>query len=343
MRPVLLSACAFLALAGCQTIETAAEADAPQGAWREVLSLDGSQPGGHAEGSFAHVDGKLIILGGRGNPPAHIFDLDSCSWRQGSTAPFQIHHFQAVTVGDNIYAIGALTDRYPEEPPVAHVMIYNVPSDSWRQGPEIPESRRRGAAAAVRIGEWIYVLNGIQVGHSRGHVNWTDRFNTITGEWQVLVDSPRPRDHLAGVLVDGKIVVGGGRLSMAPDKTFTETVREIDIYDPASNSWSTAAQAIPTERAGIAAAFRDGTAVFIGGESAASTAAHADVQAYTPDRGFSRLPDLPIPRHGFGAANVREGGEDAIYVAGGVPTRGGGEQVLTLLRYGTKPGPCDKS
>lgn len=335
------------ALAACQSAGSAPTmrdgepaAGLVASSWRLVQPADGSQPQGHAEASFARVGDQLVLIGGRGNPPTHIFDLGTCAWREGSKAPFQIHHFQAVTVGGDIYALGAFTDGFPDEKPISHVMIYNVASDSWRRGPEIPEDRRRGAAAAVRIGDWVYVLNGIRNGHLSGHVNWADRVHIETGEWQILADSPRARDHLAAAVADGKIVVGGGRRSMRPD-IFKRVVPEVDVYDPATNSWATPSSS-RVGRAGIAASPMDGMAVFLGGESGAQAAAHDEVDGFSAQTGLVSLPAMPVPRHGFGAAAAREDGRDAIYVAGGVPTRGGGEKLTALHRLGSGPGPCDK-
>lgn len=341
-----LTSCA--ALASCVAAPApgpAAQAD-PAPAWTIIKSADGSQADKHGEGSFAHVQDKLVLLGGRGTPQTDIFDMASCTWTKGAAAPFQIHHFQAVAANGEIYAIGAFTGGYPREDPVTHVMIYNVADDSWRQGPQIPEDRRRGAAASVLAGEWIYIIGGAQIGHVGGHVAWTDRFHIRTGAWERLPDAPRPRDHTAAAFAAGTIVVGGGRLSMAPDNTFQRTVAEIDLFDPATGSWTSAAEPLPTPRAGIAAAEFRGAAYFLGGESAAQAVAHREVEGLAPGTGMgtgmgtARLPRMPEGSHGFGAATRIEDGQTAIYTTGGVITRGGGPPWSDLARFGLGTGPC---
>lgn len=340
-QPLFFAAVVSPAVLACQPLPQALGEQPPEPSWSEITPSDSSLPAGRGESAFARVGDKLVMIGGRGNPPTSIFDLSSCQWQEGAKAPFQIHHFQAVSVGDEVYAIGAFTERYPREAPVTNILIYNVATDSWRIGPEIPEDRRRGAAATVRIDDWIYVLNGIQVGHIAGHVNWADRYNIRTGEWQVLPDSPRPRDHLAAaVTAEGKIVVAGGRLSRAPDRTFQETVEQVDVFDPTTLSWSTSTYTIPTERAGLTAVSYRGEAVFLGGESGSQAEAHNEVEAFSVQSGFSPLPAMMVPRHGFGAISVIENDADAIYVAGGVPTRGGGTHITVIHRLGTTPGPC---
>lgn len=205
----LFAGAACAALAACSTYsEEATKAAGAQ--WSIVPSADGSAAGRHAEGSFAHTQGKLVLIGGRQTPRTDIFDMASCSWATGAAAPFQIHHFQATAANGEIYAIGAFIGGYPRESPVEHVMIYSIANDTWREGLEIPADRLRGAAASVRIGDWIYVIGGAQIGRVGGHVAWSDRFNIATGEWQRLPDAPRARDHAAAAYAEGKIVLGGG-------------------------------------------------------------------------------------------------------------------------------------
>lgn len=123
---------------------------------------------------------------------------------------------------------------------------------------------------------------------------------------------------------------------MAPDNTFSLTVEEIDVFDPATNSWTTTAAPLPTPRAGVAAAAWGDAAYFLGGESAAQTTAHAQVEGYAPGSGATSLPDMPQGSHGFGATTRLEHGERAIYTTGGVIMRGDGEpegspRALTCL------------
>jgi len=61
---------------------------------------------------------------------------------------------------------------------------------------------------------------------------------------------PTPRYGLAAAAVNGKIYAIGGSSSGGPRST-------VEVYDPGSNSWSTAAS-MPTARAGLAAAAVNG-------------------------------------------------------------------------------------
>ncbi|MEX0980592.1 MAG: DUF1080 domain-containing protein [Bacteroidales bacterium] len=61
---------------------------------------------------------------------------------------------------DAIYLIGAMTDRYPKEPPMKNIWIYYPETDTWKEGPEIPENRQRGSAGAVLYNDKIFIAAG---------------------------------------------------------------------------------------------------------------------------------------------------------------------------------------
>jgi N-acetylneuraminic acid mutarotase len=58
---------------------------------------------------------------------------------------------------------------------------------------------------------------------------------TVGGEWQSLASMPSDRQELASAALNGKIYVIGG---LDPDGFPTDTV---DVYNPATNSWASAA------------------------------------------------------------------------------------------------------
>ena len=91
---------------------------------------------------------------------------------------------------------------------------------------------RRGGAGAIAHNGLIYVVAGIQNGHTDGHVAWFDAFDPATGAWTQLPDAPRTRDHFQVAIVDDKLyAIGGRRSSAATGQTFELTVPEVDVYD----------------------------------------------------------------------------------------------------------------
>ena len=87
---------------------------------------------------------------------------------------------------------------------VEHIYIYDPAANTWKQGAEIPVSRRRGSTGAVVRDGMIYLLGGIQNGHSSGWVPWFDAYNPQTNAWTILSDAPRSRDHFHAILEGDK-------------------------------------------------------------------------------------------------------------------------------------------
>jgi N-acetylneuraminic acid mutarotase len=277
------------------------------------------------ENSYVKVGDKFYLLGGRGQKPVEVFDPATGSWTKGPMPPFEMHHFQAIEVDRKLYVVGAMTGRYPTEPPVPAIHIYDPGTNAWLEGPEIPADRRRGGAGAVVHEGRIYLVAGITNGHTDGHVAWFDVFDPKTGQWRKLPDAPRARDHFHAAVIDGKLYAAGGRRSsFATGQTFALTVPEVDVYDFRTGQWTTLPPAanLPTPRAGSTVAVIDGKLLVIGGESGSQATAHSEVESYDPATGvWTSLPPLALGRHATQAV-VHEG---AVYLAAGSRSRGANE------------------
>lgn len=287
------------------------------------------------ENGYVKVGDKFYLIGGRGNRPVDIFDPATGAWSKGAAPPFELHHFQAVEYDRRLYVVGAMTGRYPTEPPVDSIYIYDPATDAWSKGAEIPAGRRRGGAGVVVHEGQIYVVAGITNGHTDGHVTWFDAYDPKTGQWRTLPDAPRARDHFHAAVIDGKLYAAGGRRSsFATRQVFELTVPEVDVFDFRTGRWSTLPTAanLPTPRAGSTVAVINGKLLVIGGESAQMNA-HIEVEAYDPATGrWSALPALGLGRHATQAV-VHNG---AIYLAAGSRTRGANEidsQEVYLPRF----------
>lgn len=300
--------------------------------WQAIASKDESKPIQRHEAAFVRVGAKFYLLGGRRIQAVSIFDTQAESWSSGAEPPIELHHFQPIVIDTKIYIIGALTGPYPGETPTTHIYIYDTNADEWSQGDEIPEERRRGSTGNVLHNGKVYVTCGIKNGHIGDHKKWTDVYDPSTGEWEVLADAPRARDHFQAVLVDGKIVAPAGRNSgSVPDDVFAGTIAEIDVYDIASNTWETLPNNIPTQRAGNAATLFDGKVLVAGGESTIQEKAHAEVEALDLTTNEWRvLSPLLEGRHGTGLLEYQ--GE--LYIASGCGNRGGTPELFTMEKFG---------
>ena len=304
-----------------------AQPEAMNSDWQYVTSVDDSKPIARHEAAFVAVGSKFYLLGGRGIKPVSIYDSKTGKWTQGSPSPIELHHFQPVVYRDNIYIIGAFTGPYPTETPVPNIYTYEPETNIWQKGTEIPHDRRRGGAGAVLVGSKIYVVCGITNGHQSGHKPWLDVYDPETQEWTKKEDAPRARDHFQAVATEGKIYAVAGRLSKAPEATFSETITEVDCYDLHTQRWTTLPNPLPTPRAGNAALFANGNVLVVGGESAAQTEAHHEVEALdVTTKKWETWPSMLRGRHGSSVLNYK--GE--LYIASGCGNRGGNPELDSM-------------
>ncbi|SDL16877.1 N-acetylneuraminic acid mutarotase [Catalinimonas alkaloidigena] len=318
-KPLLLVALLVLWLSGC--------ASERERHWEAIDTQN--LPDVRSENAFARVGDRFYLLGGRGDKVVEMYDPATNRWEKKAAMPIEMHHFQALTYGDEIYVVGALTGPYPHEDPVPNIYIYNPEQDQWRQGAAVPEGRRRGAAAATVYNDKIYVICGIQDGHWDGHVAWMDEYDPQTNTWERLADAPRPRDHVQAAVIGDQLVLAGGRNSTArTGHVLDTTIPEVDVYDFGAGEWRTlpATANIPTQRAGCTAVPLDGRAVIIGGESpqklAHSQTEALDLQTET----WLTLDSLTTGRHGTQAVLYK----GDVYIAAGSANQGGGPELNTI-------------
>ncbi|WP_249171753.1 kelch repeat-containing protein [Erythrobacter sp. JK5] len=137
------AALAALVLSSC--IAAPPGASSPPGpTWRTVTAE--GQPSARHEAGFIAFGGKLYLIGGRGMRPVDIFDPTTRTWTEGATPPFEMHHFQPIVVGDEIWIVGAFTGGWPNETPPDRVWRYLPREDRFAEGIALPPDRLRGAA-----------------------------------------------------------------------------------------------------------------------------------------------------------------------------------------------------
>lgn len=304
-----------------------------KGTWNQLFSDNNSFQQRH-EAGYVRAGNLFYLIGGRGNKALNIYNPRTQQWKVGTSPPYNIHHFQPVEVEGEIWIAGAFLGEYPNESPLDKILIYNPASDTWRDGPNIPNTRLRGSCGVVYNNRNIFLICGIQNGHIDGHVTWVDRYDLESNTWTILPDAPRARDHFQSVVIGNKIWNAAGRQSKAnvsPNGVFKFTLPEIDFFDLETLTWNTLPEEsnIPTQRAGNAAINYFGKLLVIGGESTQANA-HNEVEAFNvEDFSWESLPPLLNGRHGTGAIEFH----GAIYIASGSGNQGGGPELSTQEQY----------
>jgi N-acetylneuraminic acid mutarotase len=245
--------------------------------WKKLKASNEAVP--RHENSLVECDGKFYALGGRGIRPIEAYDPETNTWTVLADSPMEFHHFQAISYNHEIYVIGAFTGPYPHETPIPEFLIFNPKNNTWRKGPEIPEGRRRGSVGVFTYQDKIYLVCGIIDGHWNGFVPWFDEYDPKTGEWKILPDAPRPRDHFSASMVGNRAYVAGGRTSHAEiGKVLELTIPEVDYFDFNTYTWSTVKTGLPTPRGGTSSIGNDPYLLVINGESATQVPSHSEVE-----------------------------------------------------------------
>ena len=274
---------------------------------------------------------KLYLIGGRRVNPVDVYDPATNTWTAKSKTPLELHHFQAVVVADAIYLMGAMTGPYPNETPLEKIVVYYPDEDRFDFVHGIPESRRRGGAGAVYHDGMIYLVGGITNGHIDGFQPWLDRYDPVTGDWDVLADAPHARDHFQAIVSGNRLYsIAGRTTSKATNEVFSRVVAPVDVYDFETSRWLPESECpvLPTPRAGNMATVWQNVVIVGGGETTQKTA-HNDVEAFDTVSGTWRSwPELNRGRHGSGFANVGQ----YVYTASGSGNRGGSPELTSIER-----------
>ncbi|HEX8911195.1 MAG TPA: kelch repeat-containing protein [Humisphaera sp.] len=145
------------------------------------------------------------------------------------------------------------------------------PNAGWQERARVPEA---GDHTSVEVIDGkVYVVGG-EHGHAAKlpeddapyvQHDYTYRYDPATDAWEKLADMPQGRSHAEGTSfqANGKIVVMGGKLNA------TDVSDRIDVYDPATNTWTTSLTPLPKPWQGGAAIYANGNVYLSHGQTGA--------------------------------------------------------------------------
>ncbi len=290
-----------------------------------------------SECGMAAVGDKLYVIGGDGNgaQPVRCLNTKSLTWTTLDTAPVVMHHFQAVAYNNKVYVLEAFSSGgFPNQEPMSSVYVFDTKTNSWQKGGEMPADRRRAGAAAALYNGKLYLVAGIQHGHSSGTTNMFDVYDPVTQTWLALPGAPHIRDHCSAAVIKDKLYVVGGRNTSFRDPDnkitfFSQTMLDIDCYDFITGKWSTLPAKLPFGTGGGAVVNLNNVLYYMGGEratAAESNAPRKDVYYLDPStqNEWQKADTLHYARNGMAAAVV----SNTIYVAGGSGGGPGGPGMM---------------
>lgn len=198
--------------------------------------------------------------------------------------------FAVAEAGGRLYILGG----YPaDRETVTTVQIYDVASDTWELGRDLPAPNNHGMA--VGVNGKVYLIGG-QTSAAGGdsYVDTVYELDPAVGEWVEKARMPTRRSAGVAIVHDGLVYVAGGRPPQGHD---------FAVYDPAADTWETLPD-LPSQRNHIGGAAIDGRIHVIGGRleggfRSDQTAAHEVFDPAT--REWSVAAPMPRPRSGINA------------------------------------------
>jgi hypothetical protein len=183
----------------------------------------------------AAANGKIYVIPADMWQPINemgVFDPAKNAWStiQTNGALNMQYDIQAVAIGTKIYVTGSDTNEH-----IQPVEVFDITTNSW----SIPtQAGKPAAGVSCFVDNKIYVISSLD---SSREINSfvISVFDPSTNTWTQLATtgSNTPRIDFAAAAANGKIyVVGGDSIFSAPERGTTGI---LDIFDPATNSWST--------------------------------------------------------------------------------------------------------
>src|SRR6188474_2673667 len=312
---------------------TAALAQMPTSPWKKGAPFP--QPDEELYG--VALNGKMYVIGGWDDGKAggvnYEYNPATDKWTKKQPMPRAAHHAALTAANGKIYVMGGFVA--PTETalplgaawqPIDNAWQYDPATDSWKSLPPVPT--KRGSAVAAEVGGKIYTIGGATtmegrvLNDSNGRLESKDAFFTAfgpsrvlsvnevydpaTNKWETRKSMSVSRNHAFSAAVNGKIYVIGGRTGQGFILTATNT-DVVEEYDPLSDSWNAPKERMPTARSGGVTG-TDGRRIYVAGGEVTTqqlVGAFRAIEAYDPlTNSWSKLPPMPMPRHGAAGAVI---------------------------------------
>ena len=189
------------------------------------------------------------------------YDPATDIWTTKANMPTPRTMSAIAVVDGRIYVIGGAFGTVQENRTLSAVEAYDPTTEKWTRKADMPTARCLSATCV--IDGQIYVSGGVaKVSEISSCMPTVEVYDPSTDTWTQTFDMPRARSNHSASVVDGKMYIIGGadpeliKLIVEPYKDKGEP-STVDVYDPATGTWTTAAD-FPTPRGRHAADVVDG-------------------------------------------------------------------------------------
>jgi N-acetylneuraminic acid mutarotase len=211
--------------------------------------------------------------------------------------------------------------------------LFDPQTNSWIEVPSLPAQRTGHTADLLNDGR-VLIAGGV---NAMGLTVGGDAFlyNPKTNTWTVTAPMIKQRAYAGSVeLTDGRVLVAGG--IAADGSPVWHMIANVEIYDPASNTWSKTGSLSEARYAHVLSRLPNGQVVAVGGtrdhDSHWSEGSFvSEVEVYDPNaNGWQTGGEIPQPGAFAAAALFHEG---RLWVTGGYtgPSDGSISQATWIL------------
>jgi N-acetylneuraminic acid mutarotase len=265
----------------------------------------------------AAAGGKLYVVAGKTSAgprtTLYVYDPSTDAWTTGPNLPGPAVENPAVAeLNGKLYVFGGSTK--PFSGAVTNAAVFDPATSTWQTLAPMPTAR--GGATAETINGKIYVVGGMD--GSGASLASVQVYDPATNSWTAPAPMLTRRDNPGSAVLGGKLYVFGGRTRNADGTATPSRLATVEMYDPATNTW-TARASMPTARRAMEVGEINGRAQVMGGERGPNNAVFPQNEEYDPATNTWRtLEPMLTPRHGAVGGTVN----GVVYVAGGGPTGG---------------------
>lgn len=259
----------------------------------------------------AVINGKLYLPGGRGDTgtgTSTLFIFDPTAgptgtWTTGADLPVCSSAGATAVINGQVYVLTGYCNGYRTD-----LDRYDPASNTWTPLASAPHIHAFPVVGAIN-GK-LYVAGGEVPGQTLATVTPVlDVYDPQSDSWTTLSSMLTAVETAAGGVINGKLYVAGGNTASGPGNG---DVAILQVYDPTSNTWSTAAPMPGGVRQLMGSGVVNGLLYVIGGRNYPNVLAYVEVYNPVTDTWGTKAA-MPTARFGV-ATGVVNG---ALYVIGG--------------------------
>lgn len=258
----LLSVFLALSLLGlCLNGALPSKVQAATAAWASLGAMTGAR---YSHTTTLLLDGKVLVAGGKDNVGAlrttNVYDPIMNVWgTAGDMIGVRYAHSASLLQSGKVLVVGGRNDTEA----LVTTELYNPVTNSWTAGTALDSARSDHTATMLSNGTVLVIGGKNSAGEALNNVVLYTPAASGPGAWIPKKNLTTARyAHTATLLSDGRVLVVGGK------NTAGDSLTDVTIYDPATNTWADDALDLTDARADhTTVSLRTGKVLVMGGES----------------------------------------------------------------------------